>query len=52
MAQPSFALPEQLRYDHAKSSNLDTDVQVSVVAPFTASSPITIQAGFFLFSML
>ena len=43
--QPTFALPDQLRYDKATPSSLGTDVQVSVVTPYTGSSPITVQAG-------
>ena len=45
MSQPRFALPDQLRCDHATPSSLGTDVQVSVVVPYTGSSPITVQAG-------
>ena len=45
MAQPTFALPDQLRYDKATPSSLGTDVQVAAVDPYTGSSPITVQAG-------
>ena len=51
MSQPTFALPDQLRHDHAPPSSLGTDVQVSVVVPYTGSSPITVQAGNYLLSM-
>ena len=44
MSQPSFALPDQLRYDKATPSSWGTDVQVTVVVPYTGSSPITVQA--------
>ena len=47
MSQPRFALPDQLRCDHATPSSLGTDVQawVAVVVPNTGASPITVQAG-------
>ena len=45
MSQPTFALPDQLRYDKATPSSLGTDVQVAVVVPYTGSAPITVQAG-------
>ena len=45
MSQPTFALPEQLRYDMATPSDLGTDVEMAVVTPYTGSSPITVQAG-------
>ena len=45
MSQPTFALPDQLRYDSATPSSLGTDVQVAVVVPYTGSAPITVQAG-------
>ena len=45
MSQPTFALPDQLRYDHATPSSLGTDVQVAVVVPYTGSAQITVQAG-------
>ena len=45
MSQPTFALPDQLRYDSATPSSLGTDVQVAVVTPYTGSAPITVQAG-------
>ena len=44
MTQPSFTLPDQLRYNHATPSSLGTDAQVSVVVHFTECSPITVQA--------
>ena len=44
MTQPTFALPDQLRYDSATPSSLG-DVQVAVVTPYTGSAPITVQAG-------
>ena len=45
MSQPTFALPEQLRYDMATPSDLGTDVEMAVVTQCTGSSPITVQAG-------
>ena len=45
MTQPTFALPEQLRYEMATTSDLGTDVEMAIVTPYTGSSPITVQAG-------
>ena len=45
MSQLSFALPDQLLYDHSTLSSFGTYVQVAVVVPYTGSSPITILAG-------
>ena len=45
MSQPSFALPEQLRYDMATPSDLGTEVEMAVVTPYTGSAPVYIQAG-------
>ena len=51
MAQPSFALPNQLRYDKATPSDLGTETELAIVMPYTGSSPITLQAGNFLLSL-
>ena len=51
MSNPSFALPDQLRYGHATLSSLGTDMQVAVVVPYTGSSPIIVQAGSYLLWM-
>ena len=51
MAQPSLALPDQVRSDHATPISLGTDVQVSVVVLYTRSTPITVQADNNLLSM-
>ena len=48
MSNPSFALPDQLRYNHATLSSLGTNAQVAVVVPYAGSSPITVQAGSYL----
>ena len=45
MAQPSFALPEQLRYDMATPSDLGTNVELCVVTPYTGSGAVIVNAG-------
>ena len=45
MAQASFALPDQLRYDLATPSDLGTNVEMCVVTPYTGSSPVTMTSG-------
>ena len=45
MAQASFALPDQLRYDLATPSDLGTNVEMCVVTPCTGSGPVTVNSG-------
>jgi hypothetical protein len=45
MSQPSFSLPDQLRYDHATPSSLGTNVEMAVVTPYTGSAAQVIQSG-------
>ena len=45
MAQPSFALPDQLRYDMATPSDLGTNVELCVVTPYTGSGAVIVNAG-------
>ena len=45
MSQPSFALPDQLRYDLATPSDLGTNVEMCVVTPYTGSGAVTVNSG-------
>ena len=45
MSQPSFELPEQLRYDLATSSHLGTIIKMVIVTPYTWSGAVTIHVG-------
>ena len=45
MAQPTFALPDQLRCDKATPSSLGTNVEMAVVTPYTGSASIIVQSG-------
>ena len=45
MAQPSFALPDQLRYDLATPSDLGTNVEMCVVTPYTGSGAVIVNSG-------
>ena len=45
MSQPSFSLPDQLRYDHATPSSLGTNVEMAVVTPYTGSASQVVQSG-------
>ena len=45
MAQPSFALPDQLRYNHAALSSLGTYANIAVCVPYMGSWPITVQTS-------
>ena len=45
MSQPTFALPDQLRYDHATPSSLGTNVEMAIVTPYTGSAAQVIQSG-------
>ena len=45
MSQPTFALPDQLRYDSATPSSLGTHVEMAVVTPYTGSASQIIQSG-------
>ena len=45
MAQASFALPDQLRYDLATPSDLGTNVEMCVVTPYTGSGAVTVNSG-------
>ena len=45
MSQPSFALPDQLRYDQMTPSDLGTEVETCVVSPYTGSAPIIVNSG-------
>ena len=43
--EPTFGLPDQLRYDKATPSSLDSYVEMAVITPFTGSAAQTVQAG-------
>ena len=45
MAQPSFALPEQLRYDMATPSDLGTNVEMVTVTPYIGFGAVIVNAG-------
>ena len=43
--EPTFALPEQLRYDMATPSSLGCNVEQCVVTPITGQGPVYVQSG-------
>ena len=45
MTQPSFALPDQLRYDLATPSDLGTNVEMVTVTPYTGSGAVIVNSG-------
>ena len=45
MSQPSFALPDQLRYDMATPSDFGTNVEMCVVTPYTGSGAVIVNSG-------
>ena len=45
MSNPIFALPDQLRYDHATPSSLGTNVEMVMVTPYTGSGAVIVNAG-------
>ena len=45
MSNPTFALPDQLRYDSATPSSLGTNVEMAVVTPYTGSAAQIVQSG-------
>ena len=45
MSSPTFALPDQLRYDSATPSSLGTNVEMAVVTPYTGSASQFVQSG-------